>query len=98
MTVEGKVNLLPKILEDLGNCINENKDYTCCIEEAITILEYIVTLNSMIDTREQKIKSALEIINDRLKENNNHVNARMEMFYYEKLKAILSNKKGSENE
>ena len=46
MMIEDKVNLLPKILKDLGNCINEN----------------------------------------------------MGMFYYEKLKTILINKKGSENE
>lgn len=94
MTIEEKVNLLPKILEDLEKCINENSKYECSVEDATIIFEYIMTLNTMVDTREQKIKSALEIIECRLKENNNHVNARMEMFHYENLKIVLSKKDG----
>ena len=96
MTIEEKVNLLPKILEDLEKCISENSKYECNVEEAIIIFEYIMTLNTMVDNREQKIKSALEIIECRLKENNNHINARMEMYHYENLRTILSEKEGVE--
>lgn len=97
MSIEDKVNLLPKILEDLDKCINENVKYECSVEEATIIFEYIMTLNTMVDTREQKIKSALEIIDCRLKENDNHVNARMEMFHYKNLKTVLTEKEDVKN-
>lgn len=38
---------------------------------------------------QQRIDKAIEIIDYRLKENDKHINARMEMFHYKNLKEIL---------
>ncbi len=61
-------------------------------------IEDLCDTSEQLRQRDEVIEEALEIIEYRLKENNNHMNARMEMFHYNNLKEILTKYKGDNNE
>ena len=54
------------------------------------VLDEIENLQSQLKAKEEVIKEAREIVKYRLKENDGHINARMEMFHYKNLDEILS--------
>lgn len=61
----------------------EHKDYEKLEQEN-------KSLQSQLKAKEEVIKEAREIVEYRLKENDGHINARMEMFHYRNLDEILS--------